>query len=102
LYLQTHQSQEQILLVAQDAYTVLPLTQSQQGWQIPLPKNRLSDRRYFLVTIAQSLTEEKIEQLRLYREVMPKPNMLTASTLAKWLEKQGVLFAVYSHKLLVE
>ena len=102
LYLQTHKSQVQILLVAQDAYTVLPLTKSPQGWQIPLPKNRLSDRSYFLVSLEQILSEEKIEQLRLYRETMPKPNMLTGSSLADWLEKQGVEFVVYSHKLVVE
>lgn len=101
LYLQTNKSYVQILLVAQDAYAVLPLTKSQQGWRIPLPKNRSSDRRYFLVTIAQPLSEEKIEQLRLYRETMPKPNMLTESTLAVWLEKKGVKFTVYTHSLVL-
>jgi hypothetical protein len=102
LYLQTHKSQLQILLVAQDAYTVLPLTQNPQGWQIPLPKNRLSNRRYYLVSLAQTLNKEKIEQLRLYREAMPEPNMLTKSALAEWLEKQGGVFTIYSHTLVVE
>jgi hypothetical protein len=102
LYFKTHKSQVQILLVAQDAYTVLPLTQSKQGWQIPLPKNRMSDRRYFLATVAQTLSQEKIEQLRLYRETMPKPNMLTESTLADWFEKQGVELTIYTHKLVVD
>ncbi|GAC21193.1 hypothetical protein [Paraglaciecola arctica] len=102
LYLQPHNSQVQILLVAKDAYTVLPLTQNSQGWQIPLPKNRLSDRSYFLVTIAQNLNEEKIEQLRVYREAMPNPNLLTESALDDWLQTQNVKFAVFSHKLVVE
>jgi hypothetical protein len=102
LYLQTHTSQLQILLVAQDAYTVLPLTQNPQGWQIPLPKNRLSDRSYFLVSLAKILSKEKIEQLRFYREAMQKPDMLTGSTLADWLNTQGVEFVVYTHKLIVE
>jgi hypothetical protein len=102
LYLQTHQSIVQLLLVAQDAYTVLPLNQNQQGWQIPLPKNRLSDRNYFLVTFSQTLSEAKIEQLRLYREAMPKANMLTGSVLADWLQKQQVEFSIYSHKLQVK
>ncbi|PKG95604.1 hypothetical protein [Paraglaciecola sp. MB-3u-78] len=102
LYLQTHQSQFQILLVARDAYTVMPLTQNQQGWQIPLPKNRLSSRSYFLVSTATILREEQIEQLRLYREAMPKPAMLTGSTLADWFRKQKVVFVVYTHTLVVE
>ncbi len=102
LYLQTHKSQVQILLIARDAYTVMPLTQSPQGWQIPLPKNRLSDRSYFLVTLVQPLSQEKIEQLRLYREAMPQPKMFTKSALTDWLGEQGVEFAVYTHKLVVE
>tara|TARA_R110002153_G_scaffold82780_5_gene208684 strand:- start:3869 stop:5035 length:1167 start_codon:yes stop_codon:yes gene_type:complete len=102
LYLQPHNSQVQILLVAKDAYTVLPLTQNSQGWQVPLPKNQLSDRSYFLVTIAQNLNEEKIEQLRVYREAMPNPNLLTESALDDWLQTQDVKFAVFSHKLVVE
>lgn len=102
LYLQTNKPVVQALLVAQDAYTVLPLIQSQQGWRIPLPKNRSSDRRYFLVTLVQILSEEKIEQLRLFRETMPKPNMLTESTLAEWLENQGVEFTVYTHNLVLQ
>jgi len=102
LYLQTNTTVVQILLVAQDAYTVLPLKQNQQGWQIPLPKNRASHRSYFLVAIAQSLSEDKIEQLRLYREAMPKPSLLTESALASWLEKQKVNFTVYTHKLVIE
>jgi hypothetical protein len=101
LYFRAHQSQVQILLVAQDAYTVLPLSQSPKGWQIPLPKIRLSDRSYFLVSLTQTLNEEKIEQLRLYREAMPKPNMLTASILDDWLETQEVEFVIYSHKLVL-
>jgi hypothetical protein len=102
LYLQTHNSQVQILLIAQDAYTVLPLTQNPLGWQIPLPKNRLSDRSYFLVSLAQTLSEEKIEQFRLFREAMPKPDMLTESEITDWLETQRVAFVIYSHKLLLE
>jgi hypothetical protein len=102
LYLQTHKSQLQILLVAQDAYTVLPLTQTPQGWQIPLPKNRLSNRRYYLVSLAKALNEEKIEQLRLYRETMPKPEMLTGTAMTDWLDTQEVEFTIYSHKLVVE
>jgi hypothetical protein len=102
LYIQTHGSQGQLLLVAQDAYTVLPLAKNSKGWLIPLPKNRISDRSYFLVSIDNSLSEEKIEQLRLYREAMAKPSMLTGSVLASWLEKHDVEFAVYSHKLVVE
>lgn len=102
LYLQTNTSTVQILLVAQDAYTVLPLKQNQLSWQIPLPKNRLSDRSYFLVTLIQTLSEEKIEQLRLYRETMPKPDMLSEKALTDWLDKQEVDFTVYTHKLVVE
>jgi hypothetical protein len=102
LYLQTPLSQLQILLVAQDAYTVLPLTQTPQGWQIPLPKNRLSNRRYYLLSLAQTLNEEKIEQLRLYRETMPKPEMLTGESIADWLDTQEVEFTIYSHKLVIE
>jgi hypothetical protein len=102
LYLQINKSQVQILLVAQDSYTVLPLNQTPQGWQIPLPKNRLSDRRYFLVTLAQTLSEEKIEELRFYRESMPMPDMLTESTLAQRLEIQDVVFTIYSHKLVID
>ena len=102
LYLQTNESILQLLLVAQDAFTVIPLTQSPQGWQIPLPKNRLSDRSYFLVTLVQTLNEEKIEQLRLYREAMPKTKMLTESALTNWLQQQPLDFAIYSHKLVVE
>lgn len=102
LYIQTNNSTVQLLLVARDAYTVLPLTKDQQGWQIPLPKNRSSDRSYFLVSTTQTLSEEKTEQLRLYREAMSKPKLLTESVLADWLETQGVEFAVYSHKLVVE
>ena len=102
LYLQTNKPVVQALLVAQDAYTVLPLSQSQQGWRIPLPKDRSSNRRYFLVTLVQILNEEKIEQLRLFRETMPKPNMLTESTLAEWLENQGVEFTVYTHNLVLQ
>ena len=102
LYLQTHKSQGQVLLVARDAYTVIPLNQSQQGWQVPLPKKRVADRSYFLVQIVQTISEAKIEQLRLYREAMPKPNMLTESTLMAWLQTQGVEFSVYSHKLVVQ
>jgi hypothetical protein len=102
LYLQTHKSQGQVLLVARDAYTVIPLNQSQQGWQVPLPKKRVADRSYFLVQIVQTISEAKIEQLRLYREAMPKPNMLTESTLMVWLQTQGVEFSVYSHKLVVQ
>jgi hypothetical protein len=102
LYLQTPLSQLQILLVAQDAYTVLPLTQTPQGWQIPLPKNRLSNRRYYLVSLAQTLNEEEIEQLRLYRETMPKPDMLTGKAMTDWLDTQEVEFTIYSHKLVIE
>ena len=102
LYLQTHKSQGQVLLVARDAYTVIPLNQSQQGWQVPLPKKRVADRSYFLVQIVQTISEAKIEQLRLYREAMPKPNVLTESTLMAWLQTQGVEFSVYSHKLVVQ
>jgi hypothetical protein len=102
LYLQTPLSQLQILLVAQDAYTVLPLTQTPQGWQIPLPKNRLSNRHYYLVSLAQALNEEKIEQLRLYRETMPKPEMLTGKSIADWLDTQEVESTIYSHKLVIE
>lgn len=102
LYLQTPLSQLQILLVAQDAYTVLPLTKTPQGWQIPLPKNRLSNRRYYLVSLAQTLNEEKIEQLRLYRETMPKPSMLTGKAMTDWLDTQEVEFTIYSHKLVIE
>jgi hypothetical protein len=102
LYLQTLKSQTQVLLIAQDAYTVIPLPKSQKGWQITLPKNRLSNRSYFLVTLSQTLSEEKIEQLRLYREAMLKPKKLTESKLADWLQKQQVEFSIYSHKLVVE
>lgn len=102
LYFQTPSSHHQLLLIARDAYTVLPLTQSPQGWKIPLPKNRLSDRSYFLVSLTHTISEDKIEQLRLYREAMPKAKMLTESLLAKWLSKQQVEFSVYSHKLLVQ
>jgi hypothetical protein len=102
LYLETTKSQTQVLLIAQDAYTVIPLISNQQGWQIPLPKNRLSNRNYFLVTLSQSLSEEKIEQLRLYREAMPKPKQLTQATLADWFQKQKVVFTVYTHTLVVE
>jgi hypothetical protein len=102
LYLQTPLSQLQILLVAQDAYTVLPLKKKPQGWQIPLPKNRLSNRRYYLVSLAQTLNEEKIEQLRLYRETMPKPYMLTGKAMTDWLDTQEVEFTIYSHKLVIE
>jgi hypothetical protein len=102
LYLQINKSQVQILLVAQDSYTVLPLNQTPQGWQIPLPKNRLSDRRYFLVSLSQILSEEKIEELRFYRESMPMPDMLTESTLAQRLEIQDVVFTIYSHKLVID
>lgn len=102
LYLQTNQSIMQLLLVAQDAYTVMPLTRNPKGWQIPLPKNRSSDRSYFLVTIIQPLNEEKIETLRLYREAMPKPNTLTEPALAEWLKKLEMEFVVYSHKLLIK
>ena len=102
LYLQTHKSQGQVLLVARDAYTVIPLNQSQQGWQVPLPKKRVADRSYFLVQIVQTISEAKIEQLRLYREAMPKPNVLTESTLMAWLQTQGVEFSVYTHKLVVQ
>jgi hypothetical protein len=102
LYLQTDKSKAQVLLVAQDAYTVMPLTQSPQGWQIPLPKNRLSDRSYFLVSLTKTLSEEKIEALRLYRETMEKPSMLTDSALTDWLVKQDVKFTLFTHKLVVE
>jgi hypothetical protein len=102
LYIQTYESQLQILLVAQDAYTVLPLNKNPQGWQIPLPKNRLSDRRYFLVSLIHTISEEKIEQLRLYRESMAKPDMLTESTLTQWLKKQDVVFTIYSHRLVIK
>ena len=99
---QAHQTQGQLLLIARDAYTVLPLTQSPKGWQVPLPKNRLSDRSYFLVALTQTISAQKIEHLRLYREAMPKPDMLTESALTQWLQKQGVVFTVYSHKLVVQ
>ena len=102
LHLQTPQSIGQLLLIAQDAYTVLPLKRNQQGWQIPLPKNRLSDRSYFLVTIVQPLSEETIEKLRLYREAMANPKMLTESALAVWLQTQDAEFTVYNHKLVLE
>ena len=102
LYLQTPKSQGQLLLIAQDAYTVLPLIQSPKGWQIPLPKNRKSHRSYFLVTLSETLSEAKVEQLRLYRETMSKPELLTESTLADWLQTQGVDFVIYSHKLVVD
>lgn len=102
LYIQTYKSQVQILLIAQDAYTVLPLNQNPQGWQIPLPKNRLSDRHYFLVSLIHTISEEKIEQLRLYRESMAKPDMLTESMLTQWLKKQDVLFTIYSHRLVIK
>jgi hypothetical protein len=102
LYLETYQPTEQVLLIARDAFTVMPLKQSQQGWQIPIPKNQLSDRSYFLVTLIKTFSEETIEQLRLYREAMPKSNMLTESTLAPWLEKQEVVFTVYTHKLVLQ
>jgi hypothetical protein len=102
LYLQTPKSQGQLLLIAQDAYTVLPLIQSLKGWQIPLPKNRISHRSYFLVTLSETLSEAKVEQLRLYRETMPKPELLTESALADWLQTQEVEFVIYSHKLVVD
>jgi hypothetical protein len=102
LYLQTPLSQLQILLVAQDAYTVLPLKKKLLGWQIPLPKNRLSNRRYYLVSLAKALNEEKIEQLRLYRETMPKPDMLTGKAMTDWLDTQEAEFTIYSHKLVIE
>lgn len=102
LTLQTNKSIVQLLLIARDAYTVLPLSKNATGWQIPLPKNRSTDRSYFLVSTTQSLSEEKIEQLRLFRESMSKPDMLTKSELIDWLETQNVEFAVYEHKLAVE
>ena len=102
LYLQTTATQTQVLLVAQDAFTVIPLTKKLQAWQIPLPKNRISNRRYFLVTLSKTLNEEKIELLRLYREAMLEPKQLTESKLADWLHKQQIEFSIYSHKLVVE
>ncbi|WP_293746192.1 hypothetical protein [uncultured Paraglaciecola sp.] len=102
LHLQTPQAIGQLLLIAQDAYTVLPLKRNQPGWQIPLPKNRLADRSYFLVTIVNPLSEEKIEKLRLYREAMAKPTMLTEAALVIWLQTQDVEFTVYSHKLVLK
>ena len=103
MHIQTHKSQQQILLIAKDAYTVLPLIQSPLGWQIPLPSNRLSDRGYFLVTLSQTFSEEKIEQLRLYREAMPEPEMLTGSLLNGWLgTQQQLVFTIYSHKLVIK
>ena len=102
LTLQTGKSMTQVLLVAQDAYTVMPLIQRQNVWKIPLPKNRLSSRQYFLVTLVQTLPEAKIEQLRVYREAMPEPNMLTESALTDWLQEQEIEFAIYTHKLVVQ
>lgn len=102
LYFQLAPSQVQSLLIARDAYTVIPLTKRVQGWQVPLPKNRLSDRSYFLVSMQQSLNAQTIERLRLYREAMPKAEMLTKSLLVKWMEKQKVEFSIYTHSLVVE
>lgn len=102
LTLQTSKPIAQLFLIARDAYTVLPLSKNATGWQIPLPKNRSTDRSYFLVTTTQSLSEDKIEQLRLFREAMPKPDMLTKSALIDWLETHGMEFAVYEHKLVVK
>ncbi|WP_158966447.1 hypothetical protein [Paraglaciecola sp. L3A3] len=100
LSLQTEQSQVQVLLVAQDAYTVLPLKKIAQGWQVPLPKNRTSHRSYFLVTLDKKLIDEKVEQLRLYRETMAQPDMLTRAKLTTWLTEQDIKSTIYTHKLL--
>ncbi|WP_339721983.1 hypothetical protein [uncultured Paraglaciecola sp.] len=102
LHLKIPKSQLQVLLIAQDAYTVLPLIRSPQGWQIPLPKNRLSNRHYYLVTLSQTLNEEKVERLRIYREAMSKPDMLSESALTQWLQTQDVDFVIYTHKLVVK
>jgi len=48
------------------------------------------------------MSEEKIKQLRLFRETMPKPNTGAESALTDWFETQGVEFAVYAHKLVFE
>ena len=102
LALHTAPKVKQVLLIAKDAYTVLPLTQDQLRWQIPLPKNRLSDRPYFLVTLASPLSQATIEQLRLYRETMANPSLLGRPELNQWLEKQNSQYVIYSHKLLVK
>jgi hypothetical protein len=102
VHLKSDPSTLQVLLVAKDAYTVLPLKQSAKGWQIPLPKNRLSDRIYLLITLKKTMTENTIEQLRVYRETMSEPEMLTELVLAKWLDDQKVEFKVYKHKLIVQ
>jgi hypothetical protein len=102
LSLHTDLTVTQVLLVAKDAYTIFPLNQNQQNWQIPLPKNRLSDRAYYLVTLTQSINQEKIEALRLYRETMPKADLLTIELLNDWLAQQEVEFAIYTHRLLMQ
>ncbi|MDU0356403.1 hypothetical protein RS130_23145 [Paraglaciecola aquimarina] len=100
LTVQTDSSLAQLLLVAQDAYTVFPLSKGPQGWDIPLPKNRSVDRSYFIVLLKQKLSDDNIEQLRLYRESMAKPELLTEQKLSSWLTKQKATFRLYSHKLL--
>jgi hypothetical protein len=62
----------------------------------------LSNRRYYLVSLAKALNEEKIEQLRLYRETMPRPDMLTGKAMTDWLDTQEAEFTIYSHKLVIE
>ncbi|MBU3003120.1 hypothetical protein [Paraglaciecola arctica] len=102
LYLVAPPSQVQVLLIAQDAYTVLPLSHSTEGWRIPLPKHRLSNRSYFLVTLADALSEEEIESLRLYRENLSKPQQLTKTKLTNWLQTQHIESSIYTHRLLVD
>lgn len=102
LALHTTPKVKQVLLIAKDAYTVLPLTQDQLGWQIPLPKNRLSNRPYFLVTLASPLSQARIEQLRQYRETMANPSLFGRPELNQWLQKQNSQYLIYSHKLLVK
>jgi hypothetical protein len=102
LYLATHQATLTVLLVAQDARTVLPLENSNLGWKIPLPNNRLTDRSYVLVTFKQILSEEKIALLRRYRQDMPKIKQQNQQWLKNWLTKQALVHHLYQHTLLID
>lgn len=87
-----------ILLVAQDTKAVRILSSTENGWSIPLPKSRLTDRSYYLFALSSKLSDSQARSLASALEDVPAIRVTKETK--RWFKSLDISSSVFSHKLL--
>ena len=91
---------DELLALSLDRLTLLELTKTASGWQLPLPKLREKDRHYAVIVIKSDFNDATRQNLRkqLLRWDFEEKNV-GLTDINQWLSAKSLIATPYSHRL---